>query len=158
MYGLFRLVCWADCLYGWQYSPECEPPTAADYARAAIVFWGSLLTPLCIGLVAAVVAFRKRHPARWPWGELGIVGLPALVLLGGVIRPFWDDRWPGKILWYILVYANFLVGGAIVLALLNLGASLRRRKWGRLALSAVVFGAGLLYLFWLYAFIIYLDT
>lgn len=158
MYGLFRLVCWADCLHGWRYSPECEPPAPADYTRAAVVFWGSLLTPLGVGLVAAAEAFRKRYPARWPWGELGIVGLPALVLLGGIIRPFWGNSWPGEILWHILIYANFLVGGAIVLALLNAGACLRHRKWGKLALSALSGVLGLLYLLWLYAFIIFLDT
>ncbi len=158
MYGLFRLVCWADCLSAWHYS-ESNPPTSADYIRAAIVFWGSLLTPLCIGLVTAVVAFRKQYPAHWSFGEMCIVGLPISVLIVGIVcPPFGDTNLTGRIIWYILLYANIFVGGAIVLALFNVGTSIRHRKWGKLSLSILVCCAGLLYLFWLYAFIIYIDT
>ncbi|MFH0825385.1 MAG: hypothetical protein V2B18_21750 [Pseudomonadota bacterium] len=158
MFGLFQLVCWADCLHAWQYSPKYDPPTTVDYVRAAIVFWGALLTPVCVGLVTAVVAFRKQYPARWPFGGMCIVVLPMLVLYGGVIWPFDDNSFVGRILWFILSYSNFIAGGAIVMGLLNLGACIRHRKWGKLTLSALAFCVGWLYLFWLYAFIIYIDT
>ena len=158
MWALWRLVLSADRLYAWHYSENYLPPTQADYAYAAIVFWGALLTPVTVGLVMAVVTFRREGTARWPIAETCIVAVPLLALSSGLVHPLADDTWLGNLLLGVLLWANFVVGGVVVTALLNLGACLRHRGWGRLALSALVSCGGTVYLLWLYAFIIYIDT
>ena len=158
MLGLFNLVRWADCLHSWQYSSEHSPPTAADHARAAIVFWSALLVPIIVGLATAVVAFRQKYPARWPIAESSVVGVVWLTFVAGAFCPLAENTWLSRLILGVLVSAHLVVGGVVVITLLNLGACARVRKWGRLALSALLFGGGMLYLLWLYAFIIYIDT
>ncbi|MBT5608760.1 MAG: hypothetical protein HN742_31865 [Lentisphaerae bacterium] len=161
MLVLFKLVCWADCLHAHNYDPyEIPPPTATDFTRAAIVFWGALLTPLVVGLVAAVVAFRRSRPAHRPIAESCIVAIPLLVLLQGILWPSTlpDSGCVGMLPWGILLGAQFLLGGVVVMALQNLGACARHHNWRRLLLSTLVACGGMLHLFWLYAFIIYIDT
>lgn len=158
MYGLIRLVIWADRLHAWMYSTKYAPPTETDIIRAAIVFWGALAVPFIIGLIAAVWAFRKKSPARWPWVELLFVVLPIALIYGGFLF------WPSITVFHLplhsipLLYSHLFVGGTLVLIFLNAGACLRQRKWGRLSLSLLAIGIGYFYLFWLYAMIIYLDT
>jgi hypothetical protein len=150
-----ELVIWADCLHSWHYSSKYDPPATVDYTRAAIVFWGALLTPMLIGLIMSVVAFRRDYPARWPIGEMIISASPWLMIYVPVFRasilygPSGDS---------FLSAGNIILGGIIVMTLLNLGASARHRKWGKFALSAMASLGGILYLLWLYTVIIYLDT
>lgn len=158
MWGWMRLVSDADRLYGWLYSEDIAPPTSADYRHAAVVFWGALLTPLVIGVVAAVVAFRQQHTARWPLTEAAITIVPLLALVAGVTGSPPGSGPVGQLVEAVLVGAHLLVGGGIVVALANVGACARHRRWGRLTLSGFVSSLGLLYLFWLYAFIIYINT
>ena len=162
MYGLFRLVCWADCLHSWQDSCKYDPlklATATEYTRAAIVFWGALLTPLVVGLIAAVVVFRRRHAAHWPIPELCLATIPVVMVLAlGIWSPCLGGGWLGRFLMVVIFAAQFLLGGVIVMTLLNLGACARKREWGKLVLSVLVLSVGMLYLFWWYAFIIYIDT
>lgn len=168
MWALLQLAHWADRLFAWQYSPEYfSPPTAADFTRAAIVFWGALLTPIFIGLVAAIVAFRKKYQPRWPILESLIVAFPYLPTgISLLSDSFHQSNTGGNTFFHAILTAFFsailwaclLVGGAIVICLLNLGACIRQRTWGKCAVVVVVLFAGVLYLFWLYSFIIYIDT
>jgi hypothetical protein len=158
MWGLWRLVVWADRLHAWQYSAQYAPPTEIDYARAAIVFWGALATPLLVGFAACVVAFRREYQERWPTVELILFALPWFVLYGSLL-PIAKSL--GGAVGYLeeaLLIGNILIGGTIVVTLQNIGACLRHRKWGKFTLSTLACCVGFLYLFWLYAFIIYLDT
>ncbi|MBN2561673.1 MAG: hypothetical protein JXQ75_12165 [Phycisphaerae bacterium] len=159
MWALLRLVVWADRLYAWQYSPRYAPPTPADYARAAVVFGMASLTPVLVGLAAAVAAFRRKYQPRWPILEAGVVACPYLALaltlwLGLLHKPNSPLRFVGV----VAIWGSVFLGGAVVAASLNMGASLRQRTWGKCALSALAICAGVLYLLWLHAFIIYLDT
>jgi hypothetical protein len=160
MWGLLQTVIWADRLHAWQYSSEYAPPGAADSTRAAVVFWGALLTPMCVGLVAAVMAFRREEPPSWPVIEMVIVAFPYLaVTTGSLSGVLYTSTGAGMACWHAIIMGAYLfVGGAVVMSLLNLGASVRRRMWGKCALSTLVFSSGALYLFWLNAFIIYIDT
>jgi hypothetical protein len=159
MWALWRLVASADRLFAWQYSDKYAPPTTADYTRAAITFWGALLTPVVVGSVAAVVAFRRKRPAHWSIPETCIAAIPLLALVLGICWPSClGSGWLGRLLEVVLFAAQFLLGGVIVMALLNLGACARRREWGKLVLSVLVSGGGMLYLLWWYAFIIYIDS
>jgi hypothetical protein len=159
MWGLLQMVIWADRLHAWQYSPEYAPPTATDFTRAAVVFWVALLTPITAGLVAAVVAFRRKYLPRWPVVEMVIVAFPYLAIATGELSGvLYRSHSAGNAFWYAIMWASLLVGGAVVVSLLNLGACVRERMWGKSALSTVVFGSGMLYLFWLNAFVIYIDT
>jgi hypothetical protein len=160
MWALWRLVLSADRLHAWRYSGgELPPPAPMDYTYAAIAFWGALLTPVVVGLVAAVVAFRRSRPAHQPIAESCVVAIPLVVLLQGILWPsFPDSGWLGMLLWGILLGAQFLLGGVVVMALQNLGACARHHNWRRLSLSTLVVCGGMLHLFWLYAFVIYIDT
>jgi hypothetical protein len=153
MYALWWLVFSADRLFAWQYSDKFDPPTTADYVRAAVTFWGALLTPVGVGLTAAIVTFRRDRRAQWPIAESCIVAIPLLALLQGLL-------WPSSLneLWGLLLGAQFVLGGVAVMALQNLGACARDHYWGRLSLSLLVAFGAMLHLFWLYAFIIYIDT
>jgi hypothetical protein len=62
------------------------------------------------------------------------------------------------IVWFIMLWASVLVGGAVAAAGYNAGASVLQRTWGKLAVSMLTICAGMLYLFWLSGFIIYIDT
>lgn len=157
MYILIKLVCWADVLHRFRYHPQrYPPPTDADFLRAAIVFWGSLAIPWVIGIVAGIVAFRKKYAARWSFAELIIVCIPMIILFCSIL---WPSALNNTFLAIILLFgAHFVVGGAVVMALLNIGAASRRRTWGKWVVSALVAAIGGLYLFWLYAFVIYIDT
>lgn len=159
MWVLWRFVVSADRLYAWHYSEGYAPPTPADYTYAAIAFWTALLTPALVGSVTAFIAFRRKYRADWPFLELTIVVIPWLTgVTGELTHALYSSQWVGTALWQIISRASLLVGGAVVISCLNIGACVSRRKWGRLALSALVFCAGMLYLLWLNAFIIYLDT
>jgi hypothetical protein len=159
MWGLLQLVISADRLYAYLYSDGFAPPTPADYARAAVTFWGALLTPVLVGLGAAVVAFRRKYPPRWPFLEMAIVAFPYLGFAAGSLGGFlYKSNSAGHACWYAMMGAYLVVGGAVVVSLLNLGACVRQREWGKFALSSVVLCAGMLYLLWLNAFIIYIDT
>ena len=159
MWGLLQLVIWADRLHAWQYSPNYAPPATADFTRAAVVFWGTLLTPIFVGLVAAIVAFRRKYPPRWPVLEMTIVAIPYLLLaMGSLTGGLYKSNWVGVAFRHAINGAYLLIGGAVVLALLNMGACVHQRMWGKFALFAVVLSGGMLYLFWLNTFIIYIDT
>ena len=158
MWAFWQFVLSADRLHAWQYSDKYPPPTQADYTYAAIVFWTALLTPLAVGLVTAVTSFRREYSPRWIVGEMSIVSIPFLVLVGDVLFYFHGTKWVDALLWPTLFVPSFVIGGIIVMTMLNLGACVRHRTWGKLALSALVLSGGTLYLFWLYAFVIYVDT
>ena len=159
MWGLLQLVISADRLYGWQYSESIPRPTAADYTRAAVTFWGALLTPLLVGLVAAVVAFRRKYTPHWSVPETVIVAFPYLAVALGTLGAFlYKSTSLGSACTYVMTWACLLVGGAVVVSLFNLGTCVRLRMWKKFTLSAFAFCAGTFYLLWLYAFIIYIDT
>jgi len=159
MCGLLQLVIWADRLHAWQYSSNFAPPTTADFTRAAVVFWGALLTPIAVGLVAAVMAFRRKYPPRWPVLEIAAVAFPYLAIAtGSLTGVLYKSNIAASACWYTIMWACLFVGGAVVVSLLNLGASVRERMWGKSALSALALCTGTLYLFWLNVFIIYIDT
>ena len=160
MWGLLQLVISADRLYAWQYNQDSVlPPTAGDYTRAAVTFWGASLTLLLVGLVAAVVAFRRKHLPHWSVPEMVIVAFPYLALALGSLRgDLYKSNSVGSACWSVMFWACLFVGGAVVVSLFNLGACVRQRMWGKFALSIGTFCAGMLYMLWLYAFIIYIDT
>ena len=145
MWGLLQMVIWADRLHAWQYSAEYAPPEAADFARAAVVFWGALLTPIFVGLVAAVMAFRREAPPSWPVVEMVIVAFPYLAIATGSLSGvLYTSTRAGMASWHAIIMGAYLfVGGAVVVSLLNLGASVRRRMWGKSVLSTLVFSSGL---------------
>jgi len=154
MWGWLQLVISADRLFAWEYSSKYPRPTAADYTRAAVVFWGALLTPAIIGLATAIVAFRRKYAPRWPVLELCIVAFAYVSSYAGLslYKGLWrygDD---------VVTGGYVLVGGAVVVALLDLGACLRQHFWGRAAISALALCGGMSYLAWLNAVILYLDT
>ena len=149
MWVLWRLVLSADRLYAWQYNPNVAPPTTSDYTHASITFWGALLTPVVVGLTAAAIAFRRRQASRWPILETTVVAFPWLILMSGRLS---------NVFLCAIVAGYLLVGGAVVLSCSNVAACVVQRTWGRLALSAMVLCAGLLYLFCLNFSIIYVDT
>lgn len=146
MWALWWLVISADRLHAWRYSDNFALPTTADFIRAAITFWGALLFPIAVGIAVAILAFRRQYTPRWSILETGIVAIPYLTLVAGHISET-----------FIMV-ASLIVGGTVVMSLLNLGACLRQRMWGKFGLSALVICGGALYPLWLYAFIIYVDT
>ena len=57
-----------------------------------------------------------------------------------------------------IVGASCLVGGVVAVVPMNLEPCVRQRNWGKFANSVLVLIGAMLYLFWLYAFIIYVDT
>lgn len=146
MWALWRLVLSADRLHGWHYSENIPPPTDADKAFAALVFWAGALTPALIGLAAGVWAFRRELAPRWPVLEMAVAALPFAVLASGLM----SER--------AIMIASLLAGGTVVSALMNLGACARHGDWRKGAASAAAVLGGMLYLLWLYAFIIYVDT
>ena len=79
----------------------------------------------------------------------------ALGFLSGVL---YKSNFAGNVFLYTIMWASLFVGGAVVASLLNLGACVRQHMWGKFALSAVAFCAGMLYLLWLNFFIIYIQT
>ncbi len=156
---LWWLVLSADRLHAWQYYPDVAPPTASDYTRAAITFWGALLTPVVVGLTAAAIAFRRKQPARWPVLEMTVVAFPYLILMMGALTGgIPSSNWLSPFLLCAIFAPYLLVGGAVVSSCSNMAACVAQRSWGRLALSALLFCAGLLYLFWFNFFILYLET
>ena len=159
MWGLLQMVIGADRLHAWQYSPEFAPPTEADFNRSAIAFWSALLTPICAGLVAAVVAFRRKDSPCWSVLEAAIIAFPYVVVVTGELSGvlYEPDR-VGTACWRAIMGAYLVVGGAVVSCLLNLGACMRMRAWRKFSFCAVVLCAGMLYLLWWNAFIIYVDT
>jgi hypothetical protein len=160
MLVLWGLVLSADRLHGWKYSENIAPPTQSDYTFAAVVFFASLLTPLFFGLIAAIVAYYKKYRACWPLLEIGIVASIYLMFITGAVfkNLFTKIEYIEYVAVIGIVGASCLVGGVIVTVLINAGACVRQRSWGKLASSVLVFLGGMLYLFWLYAFIIYIDT
>jgi len=124
----------------------------ADRTRAAVVLWSAVATPAVMGLLAAGGAFRRKLAPRWPVLELGLIVLNYLgvvVMLLGSVAGAAGER---MVLWPAL-----LLGGVVVTALLNLGASLRERMWGKASVSALAVCAGLFHVAWLCSVILYLD-
>lgn len=159
MWALWRFVLSADRLHAWHYSDNYPPPTPADYAYAALAFWTASLTPVLVGLVAGIVAFRRKYRPARPVLELTIVVIPWVTFVTAELtNAIYSSDWVATALWQILSGACLFVGGAVIMSCLNMGACLPQRKWARLALSTLVLCAGELYLFWLNAFIIYIDT
>ena len=159
MWALWRFVRSADRLHAWQYSDEYSAPTPADHTYAALAFWMAVLTPILVGLVAAMAAFRRKYRAQWPVLEMTLVAIPWLTLVTGeVTGALYRSDWVGTALWQVVSGACLVLGGVVAISGLNMGACMSRRTWGRLALSAVVLCAGTLYLFWFNAFILYVDT
>ena len=159
MWGLLQLAISAECKNICYYSEKYPPPTAADFARAAVVFWGALLTPIFVGLVAAFLAFRRKHPPRWPVFEIVIVAVPYLAMASGFLSGvLYKSNFTGNACLFTIMWASLFVGGAVVVSLLNLGACVRQHMWGKFALSAVALCAGMFYLLWLDTFIIYINT
>ena len=154
---LWKLVLSADRLHAWKYSENFARPTQSDQAFAALAFYTGLLTPLLIGLAAAIIAYRKKYKPCWPILETVAVACIFLMFITGAL--FQNLFMKVSDLAVIgIAGASCLMGGVIVVALLNLGACVRQRNKGKFANSASVFVGGMLYLFWLYAFIIYVDT
>jgi hypothetical protein len=88
-----------------------------------------------------------------------IVAFPYLAIATGLLSGvLYKSNSAGNAFWYAIMWASLLIGGVVVVSLLNLGACVRQRMWGKSALSTMVFCSGMLYLFWLNAFIIYIDT
>ena len=159
MWGLFRLVIWADRLHAWQYSQKYPPPTPTAFTRAAVVYWTSLLTPVLVGCVAAIMSFRRRNLAAWPVPEIVVIALPYVSFAtGSLLDVLYGSSHLANILWLVMLWSCILVGGAVVATFSNLGASVCHRTWGKCALSLAAVCAGMLYLFWLSTFIIYIDT
>jgi hypothetical protein len=160
MWVLWRQVLSADCLYLWNYSAhDLAPPTEADYTRAAITFWGALLTPVFVGLVAAIVAYRRKHAPSWPVLETIVVALPYLVIAMAHMSGFlYDEAATGNACLSAIILAYLCIGGVVVVSILNIGACARQRVWRKLALSVVPICGGMFFLFWWNAFIIYIDT
>ena len=159
MWALWRLVLWADRLHKWQYNPNVPPPTTSDYTRAAITFWVALLTPVVIGLAAAVIAFCRKQPSRWPVIEMIVVAFSWLIpITGQWTGAIYSPTWVSSVFFHAIVTAYLLAGGAVVSSCSNAGTCVGQRTWGRLVLSTMVLCVGLLYLFWLNLFIIYVDT
>jgi len=135
-----------------KYATTRPVPSAADRTRAAAVLWSTSATPAVLGLLAAAVAFRRKLTPRWPLLEIGLVLLNylavAAMLLGGVAGAASERmiEWPA-----------LLLGGVVVTALLNAGASARERMWGKVSVSLLVACAGLLHVVWLCSVILYLD-
>ena len=159
MGALFGLAVWADRLYAAFHFPQQYPPTtAADYTRAAVVFWFAALFPILVGLGTAVVAFRRKHAAIWPFVEMCIIA--PLWLLSAANWLFNIQQrapWYDKILFSCFLIFFFVFGGTIVTSMLNLGACVRHRKWGRFALSFFTFLGAALPAYWMYVVIIYFD-
>ncbi len=155
---LWWLVGSADRLHAWQYNPDVAPPTASDYTRAAITFWVALLTPVVVGLTAAAIAFLRKQPSRWPVLEMAVVGFPCLILMTGFMGRRLGGSNSESIFICSFFVAYLVIGGAVVSGCSNMAACVGQRTWGRLALSAMVFCAGMFYLLWWPAFIIYTDT
>ena len=104
-----------------------------------------------------IIAHHKKYKPCWPILETFIMAFIFLMFMIGVffqnlIMNISDLAVIG------IVGASCLIGGVIVVVLINLGACVRKRSWGKFANSALVFIGGMLYLFWLYAFVIYVDT
>ena len=152
---MWKLVLSADRLHKWKYSENFAPPTQSDYNFAAIVFYTALLTPLLIGLIAGIIAHYRKYQPWWPVIETVIVVSVYVIFIVAATTRL-------EILENLaiagLLGASCLMGGVIVAVLINTGACVRKRNWGKFANSVMVFGGGMLYLFWLYAFIIYVDT
>lgn len=154
---LWKLVLSADRLHAWKYSENFDPPTQSDRSFAAFAFFAALLTPFLIGLIAAIIAHYRKYRPCWPILETGIVATIYLMFMTGTI--FTDFLMEiGDMAVIGFVGASCLMGGVIVLVLTNMGACVQQRNWGKFAHSALVLLGGMLYLFWLYAFVIYVDT
>ncbi len=155
---LWKLVLSADRLHAWKYSENFAHPTQSDHAFAALAFYTALLTPLLIGLTAAIVAHHKKCQPCWPILEtVAVVSVYLMFIIGALFQNRFMNV-SELLLVTGIAGASCLMGGVIVVALLNLGACVRQRNWGKFANSALVCSGGMLYLFWLYAFVIYVDT
>ena len=154
---LWKLVLSADRLHAWKYSENVAHPTPSDHNFAALAFFTALLTPLIIGLTAVIIAHHKKYKPCWPILETIIMAFIFLMFMIGV---FFQNLFTNisDLAVIGIVGASCLMGGVIVVVLINLGACVRQRSWGKFANSALVFIGGMLYLFWLYAFVIYVDT
>ena len=82
---LWKLVLSADRLHAWKYSENAAPPTQSDHSFAGLVFMIALLTPLLIGLVAAIVAHHKKYQPCWPVLETVIVASTFLMFMTGAV-------------------------------------------------------------------------
>jgi hypothetical protein len=135
---LWRMVLLADRLHAWKYNEQSDPPTQSDYTFAALVFFPSLLTPLFFGLIAAFVAYYKKYRACWSLLETGAVASIYLMFIAGAVfkNLFMKNEYVAVI---GIVGASCLVGGVIVTVLINAGACVRQRSWGKLANSVLVF-------------------
>ena len=154
---LFKLVLSADRLHAWKYSENIGTPTQSDHSFAALAFFTALLTPLLIGLMAAIIAHQKKSRPCWPIPETVIV---ASIYLMFIIGAFFTNHFMKveHLAVIGIVGVSCLMGGVVVVVLINLGACVRQRNWGKFANSVLVFIGGMLYLSWLYAFVIYVDT
>jgi hypothetical protein len=81
-----------------------------------------------------------------------------VVFLTSLFFPFRGQGPWERVVVSVIFAANLLMGGVVVMVCQNAGACIRQRKWGRLGVSAIPFLGGMIYLCWLYAFIIYVDT
>ena len=78
---LWKLVLSADCLHAWKYSENAAPPTQSDHSFAAFAFFTALLTPLLIGLIAAIIAHYKKCRPYWPILETVVVASVYLMFI-----------------------------------------------------------------------------
>ena len=154
---LWKLVLSADRLHAWKYSDNISPPTQSDYSFAALAFFTALLTPLLVGLIAAIIAYYKKYQSCWPLLETVIVASVYLLFSIAAIYPDVLSKVSGMADAGV-IGSSCLMGGVIVVILINMGACVRQRNWGKFTNSVMVFIGGILYLFWLYAFVIYVDT
>ena len=154
---LWKFVLSADRLHAWKYSENIAPPTQSDLSYAALAFFTALLTPLLIGLVVAFIAHPKKYRPCWPILETVIVASIYLMFItGAVLSSLFMKLEHISVIG--IVGASWLMGGVVVVIVMNIEACVRRRNWGKFVNSVLVFLGGMLYLFWLYSFVIYIDT
>lgn len=135
---LFKLVLSADRLHAWKYSENIDPPTQTDHTFAAFAFLTALLIPLLIGLTAAIIAHHKKYRPCWPILETAIVASIYLMFMIGVI--FQNLVMKVEYMAVIgIAGASCLMGGVVVTVLINLGACVRQRNWGKFTNSVLVF-------------------
>lgn len=151
MWILWKLVLSADRLHQWKYSENFPPPTQSDHNFASFAFFTALLTPLLIGLLAGIIAHYRKCQAYWPVIETVIAASVYLMFIVGMFTL-------PEVMLSGLAGAYLLMGGVIAAVLINTGACVHQRKWGKFANSVVVLIGGMLFLYWLNAFIIYVDT